>query len=141
MAHRKKLGRFPRREDAVRDQDMEVRMNLEASPKRLGGHDDARQSPAGCRFTANHLFRHPSAQQAVNESGGLAVEAGVLLEAFPQAHLSGKGDDDVSVGHLRQLLAQQMAQVFCPPIGTRWAGALLARKRDGEVDLAIGAVK
>jgi len=61
---------------------------------------------------AANLIGDPSRQKAVEKAGGLAVEAGVLLEPLAQAHHLWHGDDNMAIADARKPLQQAMADVF-----------------------------
>ena len=86
--------------DAIGDENVVVDVGLEPGTKGLHGHDYsgsgflALVSPVS---VATDLGGGPAGKDSVNESPYLALQSGVELKAFAQAHFLGKRDYQVAV--------------------------------------------
>jgi len=121
-----------------------VNVGLESGPERLYRHDNARSIVLFLFSTASmaaDLGRHPPADDAVDQARDLPVQAGVALETLAQAHSFRQSDDEMAVVTFGELLGQGVAEALCSAVDAGWADSCLARKWDGHVDFAIGAVQ
>ena len=122
--------------DAIGDENVVVDVGLEPGTKGLHGHDDsgsgflALVSPVS---VASDLGGGPAGKDSVKESPYLALQSGVELKAFAQAHFLGKRDYQVAEVDFGQFLGQRLGQDFGAAVDTGRANPRFARVGNGQV--------
>ena len=131
-------------------------MRFESRSECLNRHDNAGKSVillVTLVPVAADLIWHPRRQEAVDQAGGVAVKAGILLEPPAHPHELRDSDDDMAIPHRRKSFQQTMTEIFSSPVGTGRASPLLvpdapggarvsaSREWNGQVRLAIRAVQ